>query len=161
MTGRRAFHVCYVSIGKGCQKLCWLATCTCLFCGCRARGGMRSLTAALPGHMSRDMTKPTKCAQRRFRSAWASAQSEQSLRCALSGLLRTQTFFMRTAKTLIRLGECPGWSESSLGAQSLCWFCHVAAHIVSFSWRIIVLFLIFDNDFWGNMCSLFGGNIFP
>ena len=32
--------------------------------------------------------------------------------------------------------ECPpsedswsGWSESSLGAQSLCWFCHVMAHI--------------------------------
>ena len=24
---------------------------------------------------------------------------------------------MRTAKTLIRLGRCPGWSESSLGAQ--------------------------------------------
>ena len=24
---------------------------------------------------------------------------------------------MRTAKTLIRLGGCPGWSESSLGAQ--------------------------------------------
>ena len=37
---------------------------------------------------------------------------------------------MRTAKTLIRLGGCPGWSESSLGAQSFCWFCHVAAHIV-------------------------------
>ena len=34
--------------------------------------------------MSRDMTKPTKwvCAQRRLRSAWASAQSDQSLRCA-------------------------------------------------------------------------------
>ena len=33
--------------------------------------------------MSRDMTKPTKwlCAQRRLRSAWASAQSDQSLRC--------------------------------------------------------------------------------
>ena len=27
---------------------------------------------------------------------------------------------------------CPGWSESSLGAQSLCWFCHVAAHIMNF-----------------------------
>ena len=26
---------------------------------------------------------------------------------------------MRTAKTLIRLGGCPGWSESSLGAHSL------------------------------------------
>ena len=37
---------------------------------------------------------------------------------------------MRTAKTLIRLGGCPGWSESSLGAHSVCWFCHVAAHII-------------------------------
>ena len=34
---------------------------------------------------------------------------------------------MRTANTLIRLGGCPGWSESSLGAHSFCWFCHVAA----------------------------------
>ena len=34
---------------------------------------------------------------------------------------------MPTAKTLIRLGGCPGWSESSLGAHSFCWFCHVAA----------------------------------
>ena len=33
--------------------------------------------------MSRDMTKPTKlvCAQRRLKSAGASAQSDQSLRC--------------------------------------------------------------------------------
>ena len=33
--------------------------------------------------MSRDMTKPTMwlCAQRRLRSAWASAQSDQSLPC--------------------------------------------------------------------------------
>ena len=56
--------------------------------------------------MSRDMTKPTKwvCAQRKLRSAWASAQSDQSLRCALIGKLRTQGFFMRIAKTLIRLG---------------------------------------------------------
>ena len=38
-------------------------------------------------------------------------------------------FFMRTAKTLIRLGGCPGWSEPSLGAHSFCWFCHVVAHI--------------------------------
>ena len=28
-------------------------------------------------------------------------------------------FFMRTVKTLIRLGGCPGWSESSLGAQDI------------------------------------------
>ena len=82
--------------------------------------------------MSYDTTKPTKwlCTQRRLRSAWASAQSDQSLSCALSGSLMTQAFFMRTAKTLIRLDGCPGWSESSLGAHSFGWFCHVAAHIV-------------------------------
>ena len=33
-------------------------------------------------------------------------------------------------RRLIRLGRCPGWSESSLGAHSLCWFYHVAAHIL-------------------------------
>ena len=36
---------------------------------------------------------------------------------------------MRTVKTLIRMGGCTGWSESWLGAQSHCWFCHVAAHL--------------------------------
>ena len=36
---------------------------------------------------------------------------------------------MSAAKTLIRLGGCPGWSESSLVAQSFCWFCHEAAHL--------------------------------
>ena len=91
-------------------------------------------------NLSRDMTKPVKwvCAQRRlrsawadrrFRSAWASAQCDQSLRCALNGYLRTQVFLLRTAKTLIILGGCPGWSESSLGARSLRLFCHVAAHL--------------------------------
>ena len=32
-------------------------------------------------------------------------------------------------RRLIRLGRCPGWSESSLGAHSFCWFCHVVAHM--------------------------------
>ena len=45
---------------------------------------------------------------------------------------------MQTAKTLIRLGGCPGGSESSLGAQSLCWFCHVAAHLL-LSWKLTFL----------------------
>ena len=45
-----------------------------------------------------------------------------SLRSALNAL-RTQAFFMRTVKTLIRLGG----SESLLGTHSFCWFCHVAA----------------------------------
>ena len=87
-------------------------------------------THCLKRYKSRDMTKPTKwlCSQRRLRSAWASAQSDQSLRCGLNGELRTQAFFMLTAKTLIRLGGCPGWSESLLGAHSFCWFCHIPAH---------------------------------
>ena len=59
------------------------------------------------------------CVQRRLRSASASTQSDQSLRCALSVQLRTQTFFMRTSKTLIRLCGCPGWSKPSLGAHAI------------------------------------------
>ena len=58
-------------------------------------------------------------AQLRLRSAWTSAQSDQSLCCALNGWLRTRAFFMRTAKILIRLGGCPGWFESSLGAHAI------------------------------------------
>ena len=46
-----------------------------------------------------------------------------------------QGFFMRTAKPLIRLGGCPGWSESSLGAQPLCWFCRAAAHMTWYSYK--------------------------
>ena len=45
------------------------------------------------------------CAQRRLRSAWASEKSDQSLRCALNGKLKTQAFFMWTAKSLIRLAN--------------------------------------------------------
>ena len=83
----------------------------------------------------RDKTTKWLCAQRRLKSAWTSAQADQSLRCALNGWLRTQAFFMRTAKTLIRLGGCPGWSESSLGAQSFCWFCHEVTQMYLLFWH--------------------------
>ena len=78
------------------------------------------------------MRKPTKwlCAQWRLISAWASAQSDQSLHCPHEETLGPWLSIECTAKTLIRLSGCPGWTESSLGAQSLCWFCHVVAHIV-------------------------------
>ena len=59
------------------------------------------------------------CAQRRLRSAWVSAQSHQSLRCALTGSIRTQAFFMRTAETLMRLRGGPGWLESWLDAHAI------------------------------------------
>ena len=39
---------------------------------------------------------------------------------------KTNKVAVRPAKTQIS----PGWSESSLGAQSLCWFCHEAAHLI-------------------------------
>ena len=58
--------------------------------------------------------------------------SNQSLRFPHEASLGPYLPIKRTPKTLIRLGGCPGWSESSLGAQSLCWFCRVAAHFNSF-----------------------------
>ena len=84
-------------------------------------------------HMSRLMTNPTKwlCTQRRLRPACISAQFDQSLRCPHEENLGPLLPIERTAKTLIRLGGCPGWFESSLGVHSLRWFCHVAAHILS------------------------------
>ena len=56
------------------------------------------------------MTKPTKwlCAQRRLRSAWAFAQSDQHLRSQHEESLDPYLSIERTAKTLVRLGECPG-----------------------------------------------------
>ena len=36
-------------------------------------------------------------------------------------------------RRLIRLGIHPGWSESLLGAQSFCWFCHEAAQLCTIS----------------------------
>ena len=57
------------------------------------------------------------CAQPRIRSAWASTQSSQSQRCPPEAKLCPKLPIERTAKTLIRLGGCPGWSESSLGTK--------------------------------------------
>ena len=64
-----------------------------------------------------DKTNKMACAQRILRSTWASAQSDQSFRCPREESLGPWLPFERTAKTLIRLGWCPGWSESLLGAQ--------------------------------------------
>ena len=72
------------------------------------------------------------CTQRRLRSTWAYAQSNQSLHCLHEETLGPQLPIMGTAKTLIRLGGCPGWSESSVSAQSFCWFCHEAPQITMF-----------------------------
>ena len=80
------------------------------------------------------------CAQRRLRSAWASAHSDQSLRSLHEEPLVAQLPIERTAKTLIRLGRCPDWPESSPGAQPHCWFCHEAAPLSTES--IIVVSMV-------------------
>ena len=64
-----------------------------------------------------DKTNKMTCAQRILRSNWAYAQSDQSFRCPREESLGPWLYFERTVKTLIRLGWCPGWSESSLGAH--------------------------------------------
>ena len=74
-------------------------------------------------------------------SAWASSQSDQSLRYLHEETLGPWLPTERTAKTLIRLGGWPGWSESSLGAHSFCWFYHVVAHLTSMTllrWSVSV-----------------------
>ena len=46
-----------------------------------------------------------------------------------------------TTKTLIRLGRCPGWSESLLGAQSFYLFCHEVAQLFCYKREEILWFL--------------------
>ena len=82
--------------------------------------------------MSHDMTEPTKwlCAQRRLRSAWASAQSDQSLRCALMGSLgpKLSSFGQRR----LRLDWADAQADLSLrwAHMPFCWFCQVVARVV-------------------------------
>ena len=76
------------------------------------------------------------CAQRRLRSAWASAQSDQSLRYTLSWWLRTHAFFMRTAKTLIRQGGAQTDQSFRLKHMRFYWLSHEVAQ----SYRIEEIF---------------------
>ena len=72
-------------------------------------------------NLSHDTTKPTKwvCAQRRLRSAWPSAQSDQSLRCPHEETMGHWLPTERTAKTLIagRTVICFGFVMSWLIMQ--------------------------------------------
>ena len=61
------------------------------------------------------------CAQRRLRSAWASAQSDQSQRCPPEAKLGSKLPIEHLAKTLIRLGGCPGSLSSKVILLVLSW----------------------------------------
>ena len=72
-------------------------------------------------HMSQSMTKPSKWPLRPAKTQISlgvrPVGSESSL--GVQWVAKDpQDFFKPTAKTLIRLGECPGWSESSCGAHT-------------------------------------------
>ena len=60
------------------------------------------------------------CAQRRLRSAWASAQSDQSSLWAWRNVGSLATDWAHSEDS--DQTGCPGWSESSLGVHSFCWF---------------------------------------
>ena len=82
-------------------------------------------------HLSRLMTKPTKWSlspvkTQRLRLAWASAQSDQSLCCALNTKL--------SSCGQRRLWSDLGHVQANLSLRwahiPFCWLCHVAAHFV-------------------------------
>ena len=81
------------------------------------------------------MTKPTKWhvrpAKTQINLGVRPVWSESSLSAWRKvGSLATHWAHSEDSNTLIRLSGCPGWSASSLGAHSFCWFYHEAAHLV-------------------------------
>ena len=75
------------------------------------------------------MTKPTR--QDDCAPSEDSDQTDQSLRCTLSGVAKDPRFLHVDSKDSDQTGRMPRLrpvlSESSLGAQSFGWFCHEAA----------------------------------
>ena len=60
------------------------------------------------------------CAQWRLWSAWASAQSDQSSLSAWRNIGSSGTHWAHCEDSqTLRLGGCPGWSESSLATQTI------------------------------------------
>ena len=70
---------------------------------------------------------------------WATTWQNQQNACAPSENSVSLTCYGNELVVLPDVKEqcgCPGWSESSLGAHSFCWFCHVAAHVMYLFRRI-------------------------
>ena len=85
------------------------------------------------------------CAQWRLRSAWASIQSDQSSRSAWRNLGFLATHWAHSEDS-DQTGRCPCWSKSSLGAQSFCWFCHEAVHLISRNGSLKELLLPYKSE---------------
>ena len=75
------------------------------------------------------------CAQKRFRSPCALAQSKQNIHRPHFGLPRMQRFFIRTTKILIRLRDCIVLFESSLSAHVRRYVCSWCGSVLYHSGR--------------------------
>ena len=96
-----------------------------------------------------DKTTKWMCVQWRLRSAWASAQSDQSSVCT-QWLAKDPSFLHADSET-DQIGWCPGWSESSLGAFAIllvlpwsgsilfCWVVSLWQRIKTFQLRVLSL----------------------
>ena len=117
-------------------------------------------------NMSRLMRKPTKWALRPAKTQislgnnsttkptiWPVCPAKLRPESSLSGWrnlrsLAAQLPDERTAKTLIRLGGCPGWSEFRWAHRPYCWFCRAAARILWKNWRMNW------NRHWNTLCTM-------
>ena len=71
------------------------------------------------------------CAQRRLRSAWASAQSDQSSLCA-QWVAKGPSFLHADSEDSDQTGRMPSLIWVVASAHSLCWFCHEAAQLSAY-----------------------------
>ena len=99
-------------------------------------------------HLSHFMTKPNKWYVRPMKTRINQPGHPPSLIRVFANRMKKA---WSAQQRLIRLGGCPGWSESLLGAQSFCWFCHEAAHLLSAILYVMLLCLctymmIFMNE---------------
>ena len=90
-------------------------------------------------YLSHQQIKKMTCTQRSLRSALASAQSDQFSLSTIQffvffqshRILRNPSYLATHWVHSEDWSDCadPCWSDSSLGAQSFCWFCHGLAQL--------------------------------
>ena len=85
------------------------------------------------------------CDQQSFRSAWAYAQSDQSLCLSLDYSMIVKLLTEHHLEFLSLKGGCTGWSESTLVKMPHCWKSHVTAQLSCSSVISPIVAFIFDS----------------
>ena len=107
------------------------------------------------------------CAQRKLRSAWASAQSDQSLRCVLSGpkgpklsSCGQRRLWSDCADAQADLRLWSDWADAQADLSlrwahmPFCWFCHEAAHMIlsgRCKYSSVMIFCWFRQNEWSRI----------